>query len=324
MIETRTAISVAMCTYNGERYLEAQLDSLAAQTRPPDELVVHDDGSTDATVEIVRVFAARVGFPVRVTINPVRLGSTTNFEKAIAAAGGSIIALCDQDDAWRPDKLARLAAAFETVPEAGCVFSDAHVVGEGLEPLGYRLWDSVRLDRRKQQRMAAGAGLDVLLRQNFVTGATMALRAELRELVLPIPTGWVHDGWIALLAAAIGTCLPVNEPLVRYRQHGGQQIGGSKRTLRQQIAAARTMKAAFFSQLAENYGLARDRLANSPSPRCSDATLRKVDAKVAHCLARVHIREARRSLIAIARELVSGRYHSYSLGWKSVASDLFL
>ncbi len=321
---TKIRVTVAMCTYNGERYVQAQLDSIAAQTRSPDELVVHDDRSTDATLEVVRAFAARVSFPVRITINPVRLGSTTSFEHAIAAAEGQIISLCDQDDVWRLDKLARIEAAFDAMPRVGCVFSDADVVGENLERLGYRLWESVRLDHRKQRRMAAGAALEVLLQQNVVTGATMALRSEFRDLVLPIPPGWVHDGWIALLAAAVGTCLPLNEPLVWYRQHAGQQIGGLKRTLMQQVAAARTMDAAFFSQLAENYRLARDRLASSPNHRCSDAALRKLDAKVAHCLARVDIRKTRRSPVAIAKELISGRYHDYSLGWKSVASDLFL
>lgn len=321
---TRARISVAMCTYNGERHVGEQLESIAAQSRLPDELVLHDDGSTDGTLPIVHAFAARAGFPVRIATNPTRLGSTANFGRAIAVSAGDVIALADQDDVWRPDKLARIEAAFDAAPGAGCVFSDADVVGERLEPLGYRLWDSVPLDRRRQRRMRNGGALAVLLRQNYVTGATMALRSDLRDLVLPIPSAWVHDGWIAVLAAAVGGCVPVSEPLVQYRQHAGQQIGGLKRTLRQQIAVARGMNAGFFDELARNYGLVLERLISAGRHRCPESALDLIRAKIEHCLRRVRIREARLAVGLIGLEVLSGRYRRYSLGWKSVASDLFL
>lgn len=322
---TRSRLSVTLCTYNGQRYLRQQLDSIAAQTRPPDELVAFDDASTDGTPETLRGFAASTVFPVRIVSNRARVGSTANFQNAIAAAAGDIIVLCDQDDVWRPDKLAHVEAAFAARPEARCVFSDAEVVDEHLRPLGYRLWRSVGFDRGKQRRMASGAALDVLLQQNVVTGATMALRSELRELVLPIPTGWVHDGWIALLAAAVGDCLPLSEPLVLYRQHAEQQIGGLRRTLLQQIAAARAMRGGFFDELAHGYQAARDRLAAARTPPCPQDALRQLDAKIAHCRRRVQIRDHRwRHLSLVLEELRSGGYRRYSMGWKSVASDLFL
>ncbi|HXH84393.1 MAG TPA: glycosyltransferase family 2 protein [Candidatus Tectomicrobia bacterium] len=325
MTGTRIALSVALCTCDGERFLPAQLDSIAAQTRLPDELVVHDDRSTDASVAIVRDFAARAPFPVRVTVNATRFGSTANFEAALADARGDIIALCDQDDVWRPDKLARIESAFETSPDALCVFSDAQIVGEHLEPLGYRLWDSVGFDGPPQQRMAAGGGVDVLLRQNVVTGATLALRSDLRDLALPIPPGWVHDGWVGLLAAAVGVCLPLPEPLVRYRQHGRQQIGAPRPTLRRQIATARRMDAAFLAALADAYEAAAERLRRSTTYRCPQHVLRKIDEKVAHCRARARIRARRwRHVRCLLRELRTRRYRRYSLGWKSAASDLFL
>jgi hypothetical protein len=172
--------------------------------------------------------------------------------------------------------------------------------------------------------MASGQALDVLLEQNVVTGATMAFSASLRDLVLPIPTGWVHDGWIALLVSAVAGCVPLDEPLVRYRQHPGQQIGGLKRTLSQQIEVARTMDADFFARLAGDYAAARDRLAASRAHRPADAVLSKLDGKVAHCLRRVRIRSRGRHLPLVVPELVSGRYRRYSRGWKSFASDLFL
>src|SRR5688572_14133745 len=97
--------SVAMCTYNGARYLKEQLDSFTVQTRLPDELIVCDDGSSDETCQIVSTFAASAPFTVRLEVNQQTLGSTQNFAKAIQLCRGDLIALCDQDDVWLPGKL---------------------------------------------------------------------------------------------------------------------------------------------------------------------------------------------------------------------------
>ena len=106
------SVSVALCTYNGTRYLKDQIDSIASQTRVPHELVVCDDCSSDDTVKILEAFASRAPFPVRLSVNPTNLGSTKNFAQAIALCRGDIIALCDQDDVWHPAKLERLASVF--------------------------------------------------------------------------------------------------------------------------------------------------------------------------------------------------------------------
>jgi glycosyltransferase involved in cell wall biosynthesis len=322
---TALRLSVVMCTHNGARHVRAQLDSIAGQTRLPDELVAFDDASTDETVPIVRRFAAAAPFPVRLTVNPERLGSTPNFQNAIGAADGEIMVLSDQDDVWRPQKLERIESAFAAAAGAGCMFSDAEIVDDQLRPLGYRLWDALRLDRRQRRSLASGSGLAVLLQRNVVTGATMAFRADLRPLVLPIPPGWVHDGWIALLAAAVSGCVPLDEPLVLYRQHPSQQIGGAKATFRQQVATARQMDRAFFASLAENYDAARVRLANSRTHRCPPTVIEQLEAKVRHSTRRARMRDGRRlRLHLILGELLSRRYWRYSGGWKSVAQDLFL
>src|ERR1019366_197610 len=99
-LSRKNRISVALCTYNGERFLSQQLASIGKQTRLPDELVVCDDSSTDRTVAIVREFAASVSFPVRVFENQRNLGSAANFERAIRLCDGDLIALSDQDDIW--------------------------------------------------------------------------------------------------------------------------------------------------------------------------------------------------------------------------------
>ena len=101
-----SSISIALATYNGSRYIREQLDSIALQTRLPDELIISDDASTDDTLDIARDFARHVPFPVKIYKNQERLGSTRNFEIAILYCSGNLISLCDQDDIWYPNKLA--------------------------------------------------------------------------------------------------------------------------------------------------------------------------------------------------------------------------
>src|ERR1700723_2014959 len=136
-------ISVALCTYNGERFLRHQLESIQQQTRLPDELVVCDDRSTDQTFAIVREFAARVSFPIVIVQNPETLGSARNFEKAIRLCTGDLIALSDQDDLWYPNRLQRSEHEFIAHPQAGLVFSDADVIDEQNRPLGATLWQQL-------------------------------------------------------------------------------------------------------------------------------------------------------------------------------------
>ena len=101
-------ISIAMCTWNGISYLPSQLDSIAKQTRRPDELVICDDASRDNTIVLLRSFAVTANFPVHIIENPARLGSTANFSKAISLCQGDVIVFSDQDDVWQIEKLAMI------------------------------------------------------------------------------------------------------------------------------------------------------------------------------------------------------------------------
>src|SRR5487761_1087652 len=175
-------ISVAMCTYNGSRFLPEQLASIAKQTRLPDEMVICDDGSTDSTPEIVEDFARSVPFPVRFFRNPQNLGSTKNFEQAIGLCTGDLIALSDQDDIWLPEKLAHQAEMLERDPNLGGVFTDGILVDDNSKPIGKQLWASHSFTRREQRLFQRGKTLSVLLRKNVVTGATLMVRASVRPL----------------------------------------------------------------------------------------------------------------------------------------------
>jgi len=133
-------ISVAMCTYNASRFLREQLDSIAFQTRPIEELVICDDGSQDNTAEIIRNFSLNTSLHVRFIQNGQNLGTARNFEKSISMCKGELIALCDQDDVWFPEKLEKLAGILEGDHTLGGAFSDAELIDEQSQPLGRRLW----------------------------------------------------------------------------------------------------------------------------------------------------------------------------------------
>ncbi len=257
-------LSVALCTFNGERFLPEQLASIRAQGRLPDELVACDDGSTDGTVALLRAFAAESPFRVRVEVNPARLGSSDNFARAVSLCTGDLIALCDQDDVWRHDKLGTLAAALAADPGASFAFSDADAVDEAGKPLGYTLWKAIRFGWVERRRFAAGAGFECLLRRYRVTGATLLFRAAPRDLVLPVPPGWVHDAWFGLVMTAIGRGIPVAEPLIQYRQHAGQQHGAARRTMFDEVDHALRLNANACDSVADRYAAALERLGKLP------------------------------------------------------------
>ena len=257
-------ISVVLCTYNGQQFLQQQLESILAQTLLPCELVVCDDCSTDMTMEQLGRFAAVAPFPVRVSQNEEQIGSTRNFDQGIAQARGELIALCDQDDLWKPQKLERLQQAMEDKALGG-IFTDASLIGESGQVMPETLWlraGFTKARRERFQRDPAG----VLLRQNVATGATMIFRARLRTLYGTIPVSWVHDGWLAwmlvLYRDSIGRLEPLESPLTRYRIHSSQQtgtlavnLGLPSEPLRKRLAKARRMGHEHHKKNADRLGL---------------------------------------------------------------------
>src|SRR6202789_3618532 len=190
-LSRQNRISVALCTYNGERFLPQQLASIAKQTRPPDELVVCDDRSTDRTVALLQEFAASSPYPVRIFENEHNLGYAANFERAIRLCEGNLIALSDQDDIWYPIRLERSEQEFAAHPEAGLVFSDGDIINDHDQLAGMRLWPHFGFVGEAKERLLAG-DRTVLVKNRFVTGATVMFRSRLREGSLPIGPGWIH------------------------------------------------------------------------------------------------------------------------------------
>jgi len=240
---------VALCTYNGEPFLRQQLASIQQQTRLPDELVVCDDQSTDQTLTIVREFAASAPFPVKIFENERNLGFATNFERAIRLCEGNLIALSDQDDIWYPNRLQRSAHEFTAHPEAGLVFSDADVINDSNELAGPTLWQRLGFAGKHEGELRAGQ-YGLLAKHRFVTGATVMFRSSLRDRFLPIGKGWIHDEWIALIAAAFSDLRPISQPLIRYRVHGSQQVGFRNKLEQRAQGTSRAQK--HWSRLAES------------------------------------------------------------------------
>lgn len=313
-----------MCTYNGAKFLCEQLNSIAAQSRIPDELLICDDGSGDATIEIIHSFQRNAPFPLRLKINAANRGSTKNFEQAIGLCSGDVIALADQDDIWNPQKLEVLERALTRNPSVGLVFSDAEVIDENQKPLGYRLWKSVGLSNGLLKRFVSGSATRVLLKRNVVTGATMAFRSEYRKLLLPIPDLWIHDGWIALLLASVTEIAAIDEPLIRYRRHPYQQIGPLDLDFAESLAHSMRTGADDYYLSARRYQVLRNRLVAMNCDTSASEAVRELERKVRHLTARAEISKwpRPRRVPLVLKELACRRYGRYSEGWRSAAKDL--
>lgn len=316
------AISIAMCTYNGERFIGEQLESIARQSRLPDELIICDDNSSDMTLHIIDAFNASVPFPVRLFRNEENIGSTKNFEQAIRLCSGDIIVLSDQDDAWHRDKLELIERLFLDSPLTGAVFSNGAVVSDDLSSLGYTLWDTFRFKDKQKSCFRKGKALEVLLNHDVITGATLAFRSALRDIVVPIPSEWVHDAWIALLIAIYSRIDFIDMNLIDYRRHGNQQIGSVKRSFSENKEVARSITN-YEAQIARFEMLIGH--IRKLKLTCNDNDFAKLKDKIEHLKVRNSICKSSRIVktMEAAGELINRRYHNYSNGYLSFYKDIF-
>lgn len=324
-------ISVAMCTYNGAEFLPAQLQSIVTQSRPPDEIVICDDGSTDETRNLLEKFAAESPIPITLHINERNLGSIKNFERAITLCTGDVIVLSDQDDVWRSDKLQVFESVLNKTPSAGIIFSDAEIVDEHLNPLNRRMWDEVGFDAHRRKLVRTGRALEVLIHGWTVTGATMAFRKNFVKLSLPIPDeiAMIHDGWIALTIAAVADVVAVDEPLIKYRQHAQQQIGApARKDAAPELRGMQAIETAFrrrnsSADLHKILETLEARLLAQGSGFDTHKALSFATDYASHLNVRANLPQRRLNRVpSILRELLSRRYHEYANGFKSAAKDL--
>jgi glycosyltransferase involved in cell wall biosynthesis len=222
------SISVAMCTYNGERYLQQQLDSIFSQEYLPEELVICDDGSTDATVSIIERAIKSSPLKIHLIKNVSSLGVTKNFSQCIGLCKGDYIALCDQDDIWKKDRLfdqKNLLSNAETslgLLKPLLTYADLELVDSFGVSMGTTFFKHGHL---RPVEVAAHKTFAVL---NIAPGCGMMINRALVNLALPISDDAVmHDWWLALIASVAGEVIFSDSLAVEYRQHKGNLRGSS-------------------------------------------------------------------------------------------------
>ena len=332
-----------MVTFNGETYLRDQIESILIQSPPPDELVIGDDGSVDGTVALIRELTRHSPIPITM-IGGDHVGLRLNVQRTIEACTGDVIALADQDDVWLPGKLAAIHEAF-LADEVTLWFSDAELTYETGQMMGERLWQRVNLT---PDGLSADVGAQDTLRRllvgQTVAGATMAFRATLRNLVLPLPPElegeeplYLHDGWITVLAWLLGRHVADPRTRILYRRHP-RQFTATPEPPMGQVDAAGAMEApprtarierrplVARRELMREHARARLVLERIRTTDSLDAC-RPLDART---LVEVEAFLRTRTLppgaprvFSILRQVALRRYSRYARGWRTAAADLF-
>jgi glycosyltransferase involved in cell wall biosynthesis len=199
-----TVCSVVLATYEGERFIDEQLDSIVAQLTADDEIIVSDDASSDNTVNLIR---RRDDPRIHILANRERVGYVRNFGRAINQVRGEYVFFSDQDDVWLPGKVDNMCSALQKKP---FVASDAVVVNERLEKLhrSYFEW-----------RNAAIFSWQAIFLRPPIVGATMACRNDYLQSLLPLPEFVPHDFWLTFNAAWDSALEIIPTPLILYRRH---------------------------------------------------------------------------------------------------------
>ena len=306
-------VSVALCTHNGARFLAEQVRSILDQTELPAQVVLSDDASTDGSVEIVENMWAGLGIAapsLTVLRNQSPLGVTGNFQQAVQACSSDLIALSDQDDVWAPDRIERMVARFDESPGLGLLFTDARLLdGAGVD-LGASLFEALEVSDNDLSKIRRGEAFGVFLRRNLVTGATVIFRRSLLDQALPFDPAWVHDEWLAVIAAAVSEVDWLPEKLVDYRQHGCNEIGVTAPTLRYKVGRVLEPRGDRYSGLAERAEHLRTRL---EALNVSPSILIAASGKLRHQKFREQLPSNRLArAVPVLREAAIGHYARFS------------
>ncbi|WP_209329407.1 glycosyltransferase [Lunatimonas salinarum] len=248
-------VSIAICTYNGEKYLAEQLESLLRQTYTPLEIVLVDDRSTDGTWQLANQYAIR--FPqLRVLQNTENLGYQKNFEKALGLCLGTFVCPSDQDDIWEPSKVEKLVSQ---IGDNLLIYHDSLFVNKDGLSLGRYMSDEFT--------MISGSNPQAFLFFNCVSGHALMVRKSLLETTLPFPSLGVYDHYLAFMASTRGQIAYVPEPLVMHRRHeenATDVLGFRKPKSRYQITQTRMLREnEWFRLCAAASGHEASHLANS-------------------------------------------------------------
>ncbi len=315
-----SSISVAMCTFNGGRFLAQQLRTVHEQTLLPTEMVVCDDGSTDDSIPILEAFAQSARFPVHIHRNAERLKFAQNFAKCISLCRGDLIILSDQDDLWYPTRIADTRYAFAANPSLTFTFSDAPLIDANGQELGRTIYSSVPVIDRDRERLELGTTmLPAILRSGLIYGCTMAFRASFVPAILPIPEMWSHDEWISIVLSSLGPSAR-QSPVTRYRQHPGQIVGGDRWTLWAHLKRAKERNLEIYQTELRKYKLGLAAAESRPALRTHLVpALRK---RVAFLQLRSQVYSGGPSAILPLFQLLrQGDYRTFGAGLRSALKD---
>lgn len=226
MVANNPLVSVAMASYNGEKYIGEQLDSIINQTYTNLEIVIVDDGSKDNTINIIKDYQTQYPF-IFLFINDTNKGVTKAFERAVVESKGVFIAFCDQDDIWMVNKIETLV---NEIGEHDAVYANSQLIDANGNSLGSD-FNSIM----KMQSYYSGTPF---LLSNTVPGHAVLAKAGFLKNILPFPKELFFDLWIAFNAGGNNGIKFVDKVLVKYRQHESNTVGTSQSTNKKQKKTA--------------------------------------------------------------------------------------
>lgn len=226
-------ISVAMASYNGEKYIREQIESILEQTVIPDEIVISDDGSTDKTMQILQEFANLHPNIVKIYLDNPRQGFAYNFSHAISHCSGDILFLCDQDDIWNSKKVEHIVDVYYKYPDALCVFHNALSVDSEGKPNNVpfnSFVESLAMQHPIGAIVKIPGNPNCELAACFpINGMIMSISKELLKTAYPFPPiSSQHDGWLWFCSEALDECYYLNETLTNRRLHSNNTSGVGK------------------------------------------------------------------------------------------------
>lgn len=320
------SIGVVMCVYNGAKYLQDQLNSIAGQTLLPTSMVILDDGSSDGSWDLLTQWVSSVPFPVRLTRNLLNLGVVRSFERACSLVEGDLIFLTDQDDIWYPEKLRIFSDAFAADSDMTLLHCDADLIDANNKKLGKRLFESLLVTVHERELVKIGFAWQVYAKRNLVTGAACAFRRELLDFARPFSPMWLHDEWLAFHAALVGRVGILSESVMAYRLHGSNTVGLPLPTFAWRV---RTTIQAFTEPTAPRQLKRAQRLDEIVAVATRLVLPQGVIDHLISCANHARFRASLprnplSRLVGVLRESRSGNYNAWSNGLVSMLHDLLI
>lgn len=219
-------IDIALATYNGEKYIQEMLNSISNQTYQDFMIHLRDDGSTDNTLTLCENHKLYEQGKLKIYKDNIKgLGASKNFLKILGHCNSEYIFLCDQDDFWMKDKIQKMLDHIQkheyknNIKVPTLVFSDLQIVDRSLNIIADSFY------RNSIKSSMCSSPFDFLL-SNHIPGCAMVVNKSLLESIQPLPENFrMHDWWLAFVASFYGKIAYLDEPLIKYRQHGGNTVG---------------------------------------------------------------------------------------------------